>query len=48
MASFYELTWLVRRVIRKLTEKDQRRDPLEHDPALTGNLDVTFDQLPDD
>lgn len=48
MASFYELTWLVRRVIRKLKEKDQRRIPLQHDPSFSGNLEVTYDQLPSD
>lgn len=46
MASFYEFTWLVRRVIRKLKEKDQKRTPLKHDPALCGDLDVTMEELP--
>ena len=48
MASFYEVRWLIRRTIRKLKEKDQKREGLRKDFLLTGDLTVTAEQLPED
>ena len=46
MASFYEVCWLIRRTIRKLKEKDQKREGLKKDFLLTGDLLVTANELP--
>ena len=46
MASCYELRWLIRRTVRKLKEKDQKREGLKKDFLLTGDLLVTANELP--
>ena len=48
MASCYELRWLIRRTIRKLREKDQKREGLKKDFLMTGDIMVEAEQLPRD